>query len=154
MKNLHWFHLIRGKNFRLLKVIPVIALIGVVWMNAVVLHKGLSGGWTKISQLVNQRDMRLIARLIAENPEECRDMDQKRLSLYIRSQINKDTPRLLGLFDWDKDIWGRSYTIDILADKIIIKSYGPDRIVGTDDDAQFVLPLKTDADQAPAEVEP
>lgn len=152
MKKFHWFHLISGRKFSLVKLIPLLALVAVVWMNTLVLHKGLTGGWTKISQLVNQRDMRLIARLIAQNPAECQKMNTQALSLYIRAQINPDISRLIGLHDWDQDIWGQPYMIDILPDKIVIISSGPDRTLETSDDAKFVLPLKPETPAQPEDV--
>ncbi len=130
MKHINWY-----------KIIPLLALIIVVWYNTLVLHRGLSGGFEKISQLINQRDMRLVALLISGNFFECQKMNEKELSGFINSNLS-GTMRLIGFYPMSKDIWGNPYQIQIEPHKIIIRSSGPDEKTDTKDDSQFVLPVK------------
>ncbi|MDK3156822.1 hypothetical protein QPK87_09570 [Kamptonema cortianum] len=133
------------KKLNIYKLIPLIALVAVVWINASLLHKGLSGGWEKVAQLINQRDMRLVALLILQNADECRQMDGKMLSSFINEKL-AHTQRLMGLYPMSQDVWGRPYQITIGPARIIIRSSGPDKSFDSPDDAQFILPIRKSFD--------
>ncbi|MDX2226433.1 MAG: type II secretion system protein GspG [Verrucomicrobiae bacterium] len=122
-----------------MSLIPVVVLMAMVTMNFLSIRNAFRGGWDQISQMINQRDMRLAA--IALDEYHARN---HRWPGNIPDYLQKTLPiqnRLIGSYNMSEDVWGTPYQYAFSNGEIAIKSAGPDHRFGSGDDAAFTLPM-------------